>query len=429
MKFRYNLLFLIQLMLTIYSCNSEQTPVSDGVSTVKPTVSFTEIQSPALPGSGEPNLFVNSQGKVYFSWIDALNDTTSSLRFTTLGENKQWSEPKTIATGSDWFVNWADFPALVQYPNNENKLAAHYLQKRAAGTYDYDVKITQSDDAGKTWSNAFTPHTDGIAAEHGFVSLIPVSEDRIFAAWLDGRHTKTEQSNGHKHDDHGHGGGPMTLRTATFDSGGQLYEEAELDDKVCDCCQTGAALTENGPVVVYRDRSDTEIRDISIVRKVEGKWLPPQTVFTDGWQINGCPVNGPAIAAMGNHLAIAWFTNATEKPMVKVVFSDDGGATFTKPVRIDDGNPLGRVDIVIWKKNKVLVSWMETMGEAADIRAVLVSPHGVVSDNITIAQSGSGRSSGFPVMVKTGKDVVFAWTKTDSLTQIKTAILSLKWHY
>ena len=36
----------------------------------------------------------------------------------------------------------------------------------------------------------------------------------------------------------------------------------EIDARVCDCCQTDAAMTSEGAVLIYRDRSDDEIRDL-----------------------------------------------------------------------------------------------------------------------------------------------------------------------
>lgn len=383
--------------------------------------SLKEIPTHCKEG-GEPNLFVGENGEVYLSWVEYLNDTTDALVFSKL-ENEKWTSPKTIATGSNWFVNWADFPSLVAYPDGKS-LAAHWLQKRAEGTYDYDVRIAQSHNEGDTWNPSFIPHTDGIAAEHGFVSMLPISDNKIFATWLDGRNTKGE---GHENSslDHGHGHhGAMTLRTAVFDKEGNLSEEAELDHQVCDCCQTAAAQTDNGIIVAYRDRSEKEIRDISIVRKVNGKWTNPKPVFNDNWMIAGCPVNGPSLAANGNEVALAWFTMSGEKPQVKIAFSSDGGANFREPIRIDEGNPLGRVDIVMVSKDYALLSWLEQRKENAAIQVVAVNRNGTIGEKITIAESKSSRQSGFPRMVKSDNQIIFAWTDVvDEKTKIKTAVL------
>ncbi|MBK7651802.1 MAG: hypothetical protein IPJ20_15225 [Flammeovirgaceae bacterium] len=92
--------------------------------------------------------------------------------------------------------------------------------------------------------------------------------------------------------------------------------------------QTTAAITSNGPVVVYRDRSDEEIRDMSIVRLINDEWTKPQAVHEDHWKIAGCPVNGPRISNYENTLAVTWFTAASDSAQVNVSFSSDGGTSF-----------------------------------------------------------------------------------------------------
>lgn len=413
--------YYLCLLLLIGACQEERKPTADNDN---PTYVIKEIPTTEKE-SLAPNLFVSETGEVYLTWVEYLNDTTDALQFSIL-EKENWSVPKTIATGSNWFVNWADFPSLVSYPDNGQTLAAHWLQKRTLGTYDYDVHIAQSLDAGKTWQPSFIPHRDSIAAEHGFVSMLPVSKEKVFATWLDGRNTKGEGHDTGGHDDGGHGHhGAMTLRSAIFDKAGKLYQEAELDNRICDCCQTSAALTDKGFIVAYRDRSEDEIRDISIVRQVNQEWTEPATVFADNWKIAGCPVNGPAIKAKGKFVAVAWYSMPQEKATIKIAFSDDSGATFQAPIQIDKGNPLGRIAIELISDNTALVTWMENTEELAEIRAIKVTPKGKVGDDFLITKTDAARDSGFPVMAKTGNQIVFAWTHVEEATTVKTAILEL----
>ncbi|MCB9352367.1 MAG: hypothetical protein H6573_33500 [Lewinellaceae bacterium] len=381
---------------------------------------FTEIPTPCQDGEA-PNLFVSGDGQVYLTWVEFLNDTTDALLFSKL-ENGQWGKAATIAQGDDWFVNWADFPSLSA---NGNWLAAHWLQKSTDSTYDYDVRISQSKNGGQ-WGPSFIPHSDSMAAEHGFVTMFPISEKRMFATWLDGRNTKagsqSSVSSSQSDNGHGHGGGAMTLRTAEFDRDGNLFEESELDNRICDCCQTDAVLASQGPVVVYRDRSEHEIRDIGIVRKVNGEWTNPHLIHADNWEISGCPVNGPAVAANGDLLAVAWFTSAGGKGVVKVAFSGDAGATFSELVQVDDGNPSGRVDVEFLDNENVLVTWLENTENAAEIRAAITSEKGKEGESMTLVQTSPARSSGFPVLAKNKDHFLLAWTAVDSIsTTVKTA--------
>ena len=361
--------------------------------------------------SGEPSLFTDSAGVTYLSWVEKTKEK-SKLSFSRLNEGK-WSSPTVISSGENWFVNWADYPTLAT--DGAGSMIAHFLEKSEKGKYTYDVKLTTSADDGKTWGESRILNEDGKKAEHGFVSLVPYKEN-YFVAWLDGREAAQEVKGGHSEGHHGQ----MTLRGALISKKGAKSSEWELDNRVCDCCQTTAAITTNGPVVIYRDRSAEEIRDISIVRFVNGQWTEPKAVFSDNWKIAGCPVNGPRVDVRGNSLSLAWFSSPDKKGQVSVVFSHDGGASFGSPVRVDEGEGIGRVDIVMLDDKTAMVSWME----GAAIKAAKIYADGTKEPSITIASSSQSRSSGFPQMARSGKSLVFAWTD-EKLKKINTAQLPL----
>lgn len=370
-----------------------------------------EVLSPASATSGQPNLTVAPNGRVYLSWIDRLENGRVALRFA-VQERAGWSAPRTIAEGTNWFVNWADFPSMLALP--DGSLAAHWLAKSGAGTYAYNVNLARSFDGGQTWSQPLVPHRDGTLTEHGFVSLLPAPGGAVTAIWLDGR----EMAGNSADHNSNHATGTMTLRAATIHRNNTITEEAMLDAKVCECCQTAAALTARGPVVVYRDRAEHELRDISIVRWRNGQWSAPQTVFRDGWQINGCPVNGPAIAAAGQRVAVAWFTGANNQSRVNLAFSRDAGATLGAPIQIDDGNPAGRVEVLLLPDGSAVVCWLEKVANGGEVRLRRVQANGKRAASVTIAPAGTARANGFPQMVRSGSGLVFAWTNTRVLTAV-----------
>jgi hypothetical protein len=88
-----------------------------------------------------------------------------------------------------------------------------------------------------------------------------------------------------------------------------------------------------------------------------GQWSDPQSLSKDGWEIRGCPVNGPAISSAGQNVAVAWFTAARDQPRVDATPSADGGATFGPPILVGDENPIGRVDVIALSSGNALVSW------------------------------------------------------------------------
>lgn len=374
-------------------------------------MSVDSIASPAGAGAGEPNLAVGTKGEIHLSWLEP-TDSGHALRFATFARNR-WSAPVTIRSGRDFFVNWADFPSVAVLGGN--RLAAHWLQRTGTGTYAYGVRIAQSSDNGRTWNKPVIPHRDTMPVEHGFVAMWPV-KGGLGAVWLDSRKSAGA---GPGHEEHG---SEMMLMSTTIGHDGKLGVERTVDSRTCDCCQNAVAMTSTGPIVAYRNRSTDEIRDIYVSRLVDGQWTEGVPVNADNWKINACPVNGPAIQANGRNVAIAWFTGARDTNRVNVAFSTDGGAKFGAPIRIDGGQPGGRVGLVRLDDGSVIVSWLErTGGQDAAVRARRVTPAGVMSEPRTIATSSAARTSGVPRMVRSGSTIYFAWTVATRPSAVRVA--------
>jgi hypothetical protein len=307
-----------------------------------------------------------------------------------------------IAHRDDFFVNWADFPSITA--GADGTLWAHWLERGPNGGYDYGVRVVRSDDAGRHWSDPWTPHEDTSPTEHGFVATFPVDDGMGFV-WLDGReHAQRPDGSEPTRD--------MTLRYRTLAVDGSPGAEMLVDGRVCDCCQTDAAVATSGPVVVYRDRTEEEIRDIYITRFEDGAWTEGRPVHADGWKIPACPVNGPAVATRDDDVAVAWFSAPDDVPAVHVAFSADGGRGFGPAIRVDDGQPAGRVDVMMLGDGAALVSWLErTGGDRADVRLRRIGSDGAVSDASTLTGSSAERASGFPRMISAPDGgVLVAWT-------------------
>jgi len=348
------------------------------------------------------------------SWIEPTGAGRHALRFS-VWEGAVWSQPRTVAEGADWFVNWADFPSVTAL--DDGSLAAHWLRKTGGGSYAYGVALSFSRDGGATWSEPLTPHDDS-ETEHGFVSKVALPGSRMAAIWLDGRETSGGQE-GHS--------GPMTLRAALVGMDGKLEHEDVIDARVCDCCQTSAVRLADGAVIVaYRDRSEDEIRDIAVARFDGQRWSEPRIVNDDHWQISGCPVNGPAIAADGDRVAVAWFTAAGSPPApkVRVGFSDDGGRGFDSTIDLNAGRPEGRVDVVFLEDGSAIVTWIVANEGSAQIVAQRVNAHGALGPLVRIASSSAARATGFPRMAALRSDALIAWTEPGDPPHIRTAVLS-----
>ena len=397
------LAFISIMISLLVSCKTETSKSEPAVLVNNRHTAIIEIKNPSLINSSLPRLFSNGED-LLMSWIQN-KDSIASLKYSKFN-GINWTAPTEIISGSDWFVNWADFPAIA---DNNGSILTNILKKSAEGTYTYDIHLQLYSKQKNTWKNNILLNQDGIKSEHGFVSMLPYNNDSFFVTWLDGRTLVGVPKENEQ----------MTLRAAFIDAEGEISNDILLDDKTCECCNTAATMTSNGPIVAYRDRSDTEIRDISIVRFVNGNWTAPKNVYQDHWEIPGCPVNGPAIDSFNDAVALAWFTAENDNPRIQVSFSENQGETFGLQYRVDNGNAIGRVDVVMIDQNNAVVSWMEPDGIDTLIQILKVSSNGEKNIPITITKTRSERSSGFPQLELVGDRLYLAWT---SLEDKKPAI-------
>ena len=366
---------------------------------------FAETEGPAGERSRTPR-FHAAAGRLLLSWQSRQADV-ASVRFAAL-RDAEWSSARTVVSRDDLFVNWADYPSVVWLGGDS--LAAHWLQHNGPGTYAYQVKLSFSGDGGLTWSTPRVPHENRTETEHGFVTLLP-GEDGLGVLWLDGR----AYEEGPRQE--------MSLRFATVpprsgeEDARARIDETLLDSRTCDCCQTSAVSVPGGLVAAYRGRSADEIRDIEIVRRVDGRWTEPMPVHRDGWRIEACPVNGPVLAALGDTVLAVWFTAANDSSRVLAAISSDGGATFGAPVRVDDGGGLGRVAALPLDAGRFAVAWLEQRGEGgAEIRVRAIDTTGRRSVAVPVGGASPARASGFPSLAIESRsgDLFVAWTDADA---------------
>lgn len=360
-------------------------------------------------------MHVDNTGMITMSWTLRIDEEMYALQYANY-DNGRWSAPTTIHVGTDFFVNWADFPSAVS--KDGELVAAHRLRKIEGGTYAYNVNLFFPGEGARSWTVPITPHDDGTATEHGFVSMEPLSEDKVLAMWLDGRHTEHRG-----HDEYGDPSQSMTLRSAEVSADGAVNRPVEIDGMVCDCCQTDMIRTEDGAIAVYRGRTEDEIRDIYVSRYdlESGSWSEPATIYDDGWQISGCPVNGPRIETNGEIVVVSWFTQADGESSVKVSISEDGGVTFQEPTVITNERVIGRTDVIVRDNGDVYVSWMEDRNGVGDIMLQRLGEESAAMP-LRMGITSSNRRSGMPRMVETEDSILFAWTQTDPHMRIRTAL-------
>jgi hypothetical protein len=394
-------------VLATQSATSSALADRDWALTIEP------LPSPAGDRSSAPQLITSGERSIV-SWMERAVPQ-SVFKFaerTATG----WSEAKTIASGNDLVVNAADVPSVRALA--DGSLAAVWMVANSPDPEAYDLQLAFSKDSGGTWSKPVNPTRDRSETQHGFASLFQAPGAGLGMVWLDGRATNPKLA---KPSDN------MSLRAATFSRAGMPLGETAIDTRVCDCCPTAVAVSAEGPIAAFRNRSDKEIRDIYVSRLAAGRWSAPVVVHNDGWEIEACPVNGPAISARGRDVVVAWFTALKDEGKAFVAFSHDAGRTFGAPVRVDDESAVGHVGVEILKDGAAAVSWIEFANERQQFKVRRVESGGARTAALTIAGAGEARVAGHPRVTQDRDGLLFAWTETaNDASHVRTARATIR---
>ena len=379
-----------------------------GACTPEPAIDTAAFSARAVPfpgaaGSAQPRLTSSADGTTVLSWLEPTDDGVA-LRFAAF-DGAAFSPPREVVRGADLFVNWADLPSV--QPITAGVWAAHWLRLAPDSAGAYHVATAVSGDGGRSWSAPVQLNDDSAEAEHGFVDLFAWN-GAIGAFWLDGRQL-AEWSFDEPDKLLG-----TSLRVAELDYSGNVVAREIVDELVCDCCQPDRAMTSLGPVVAYRDRTPEEIRDVVVRRHVDGAWTDAVAAGVDGWHIEGCPVNGPAIAADGERVAVAWFTAAGDTPRVRFARSTDAAASFAPALDLDGAGSFGQVGLVLGSDGTAKVTWWRSAaGGGSDLVLRIVAPDGSLGAPRVLAHSGAVQPVDVPQIVAVGEDLLVAWTSLD----------------
>ena len=388
----------IAALVMLGGCDRPPNPTTDA-----PAFRVRSIPFPGGAESAQPRLAADVDGRPILSWLEPAGDEVV-FRYAVL-DREQFSAPREVTRGTDLFVNWADLPSV--QPVTADVWAAHWLRLAPDSAGAYHVATAVSRDGGASFGAPVQLNDDSAAAEHGFVELFAWG-DAIGAFWLDGRQL-AEWSFDEPDKLLG-----TSLRVARIDYSGAVVARDIVDELVCDCCAPDHAMASAGPVVAYRDRTPEEVRDIVVRRFADGRWQDAVSTGADNWHIEGCPVNGPKIAAAGDRVAVAWFTAANNAPRVRFAASTDGGASFAPALELDGLGSFGQVGLLLEPDGAAIVTWWRAaQGGGTDLVLRTVGVDGALGTPRVIAHGPATQPVDVPQIIAAGDDVLVAWTTLD----------------
>ena len=362
------------------------------------------IAPPSAKGK-VPKLNSTRDAKLAMSWVED-HDGVKSLNFSIF-DGSRWSPPQTAKTGTIADEEFAS-PFILQ--SGDRNFTAFWSEVKNTQPWTEFAYYARSDDGGKNWSPPASLHSDRAPVEHSFMSGAVLNDGSVRVTWLDGRQTeKVPYPSGHYY-----------LMTASFSPDGQYSGEMEVDDNVCTCCPTSVAASGDTALIGYRERTLDERRDMNVIRIANGKPTGPFNVHYDGWHINACPVNGPAVGASGPKVAVAWFTAFDGKQHIRTAFSRDAGEHFGEPIEVATGGE-GHPALALLTDGSAVVAWIELANGKSALKARIVRADRSTTPPIIIA---SDASFGFPSMRSTADGALLAWSQ-EGRVQIRKLLIEI----
>jgi hypothetical protein len=412
----------LSLLLTALLPSASAAPIENP----QPKIENSSPSSPAPADTQCSSLTRAPDGTLHLTYYgpapaDAAPNARTLWHATLAPNATTFSPPRPIVTTPLLMENWADFATLVV--GTDGALTAQWFQKSGPDARGYEGWFSRSADGGRTWR---PPARLG----HEFVALAPLSQGRTLAVWLE----STRPLEGHNHLPPTDPSAPyqpaMKLLARLLAPDGTSLGDWTVDPDVCTCCQNTVAVLPGDRVFVsYRGHTRDEIRDNlhTTFDLATATWSKPTTLRDDGWKIAACPVNGPAADALDATLAVSWFTAAEGSARVFARLSVDAGATFTAPVQIDLGRPIGRLETVALPDRSAVILWLEMKSEnnAAGLYARRLFPNGQLSAPQLLTTTTQARTGGFPrAALRLDGSLLISFTQTGDSPHVRTITLN-----
>jgi len=308
------------------------------------------------------------------------------------------------------------------------------------------IKLARSVDGGRTFGDA-VPLVTGAPGSRGWPALAVDRSGTAHAIWLDHRGLApppaTSASKAAPHKMHTMAGAARDSAIDAQKSGlyyastrapGPVPVGRGIAKGVCYCCKTALAVRDGRLYAAWRHVYPGNLRDIAFTMSSNGgrTFASPVRVSRDGWEIEGCPDDGPAVVVdAAGVVRIVWPTvipGTTPQGGIFYASSTDG-RTFTKRVRVPTLGSLkpSHPTLALGAAGRVVVTWDELVNGRRVIAARLITTaaNGAVTfgPHEILNEQGHGV---YPVVATSGDASVVAWTTAGSDSVINVRRVNLR---
>jgi len=335
-------------------------------------------------GRYNPFVAADPRGGFYLAYVER-KAGISNVMLQRSTDGKTFSAPVRVNDQpGDATVRNENPPKLAVGPTGQ----IYVCWANERGRWKGNIRFARSLDGGKTFSPATDINSDAAAqpAGHAFQSVTVDKKGQIYVTWIDERNkTSTDR------------GAEIWVSTSA-NEGRTFSPDRKVLGDVCECCRTHLQIDATGRMFLsYRTvpPAGPMFRDIVLaVSQDGGKTFSKTIVNQDGWEVNACPVAGPALSIdPQGQIAITWFTGGGDRPGLYYASSADHGTSFSPRRLLSPNQKLGKhSQAAMISQSRMLVAW-DDMADTTLTRWGLLDLKG-----LRLRELGSQEGASFPVV-------------------------------
>jgi hypothetical protein len=352
------------------------------------------------------------------SWMATADGKADVFVAVSHDEGRSFAAPVQVNTvAGDGRAN-GEFPPRVAFGPADGSGRREVVVAWNAKDQGTEVKLARSRDGGRTFAAPEALQAPGAAGDRGWHAMALDDRGVAHVIWLDHRGmTAAKSDGGHKGE---HDGVAMAQLSSLYYAAaapGSRGVERAVSPGVCYCCKTAVVAAPGRIVAAWRHVFAGNMRDIAFTESRDGgrTFRPIARVSEDGWSINGCPDDGPALAVGEDARVHAVWPTVVQGPETSgaIFYAALGtGSSFSARQRVPSlGSPKpSHPQVVVDGSGRVVVAWDEIIGgvRTAAYATGVAQPDGRVTFGPP-ARIAAGPTA-YPVMAVAPRGVVAAWT-------------------
>ncbi len=365
-----SVLFLI-LVIAFSNCATQDNQPNVKQPAIRVSAPDVDSAEPAIAGAKDGNIFV--------VWVEHKADKSADVMLQQYDLNGQQKGDKVrVNPQIGQATAWRGDPPSIAISEDKLIYVGWTAKVETTAGLATTLYLSVSRDDGRSFDSPVKVNDDSLPSDHGMHSLAIDNSGRVFMAWLDERYlitnspalaepaaqssvpkaeTKTEGT------PHQHQEPNREVYFAVSENGGKSFTaNRRLASDVCPCCKTSILAAPGGQIFVgWRQVLNDNFRHIALAASTDNgsTFSSPVIVSDDQWQINACPVSGPALTLTADKtLKVVWFTaGKAGQPGLYSAESKDAGKTFLPRTMVNDSIVSGTPVLLSDNKLKNFVVW------------------------------------------------------------------------